>query len=585
MVRKQQLQTRTGHIAMLADRADLLAAKQAESEHRATLAERLRIAREMHDIVAHHISVVVIQSQAAQRVADADPARAKTAMADVEHTSRTALEEMRRLLGLLRSGEPAAGREAGTAGQLAGTAPIPDSTYVPPSGLADIDILAERLRQAGLDITIVRKGESAGVPDDLGLTVYRIVQESLTNVLKHAGPAVVTVELEFTDRVDVTITDDGRGASAALTAIPGAGRGMAGMRERVAALGGTFTAGPLLELFTRLPTWATAVVPPCLSGLTSLAAAPLVRLPGRAGRIGRLARGNTIRNPKRTSATAAALMIGLAVITGTSVLVSSARATIGQQITAASRTQFYVQATNGSTGISPRLAGTIGRQPGVQAVTEVRQTGVTVAGTANRDVDGVDPSVISQFTRPRGDRRADLRAQCFRHDDGVVQRGVGQRLEDRRHGPGAVRRLRGLPAARRGDLRQCRPAQRLPGQQRDPRRGQRHPDRHRGPGPGAGLRPRLDPGRARRVPRRAASGPERLHREPDGLLNSLLTLVTAMLILAIVIALLGVVNTLALSIAERTRENRPAAGDRHAARPAPAAGGGRVDDHLGDRRA
>jgi signal transduction histidine kinase len=243
MVRKQ-LQTRTEHIAMLADRADLLAAKQAESEYRATLAERLRIAREMHDIVAHHISVVVIQSQAAQRVADADPARAKTAMADVERTSRTALEEMRRLLGLLRSGEPAAGREAGTAGQIAGTAPIPDSTYVPPSGLADIDTLAERLRQAGLHITVVRKGEPAGVPDDLGLTVYRIVQESLTNVLKHAGPAVVTVELEFTDRVDVTVTDDGRGASAALAAIPGAGRGMAGMRERVAVLGGTFSAGP-----------------------------------------------------------------------------------------------------------------------------------------------------------------------------------------------------------------------------------------------------------------------------------------------------------------------------------------------------
>jgi signal transduction histidine kinase len=109
---------------------------------------------------------------------------------------------------------------------------------VPPSGLADIDILAERLRLAGLDITIVRQGEAAGVPDDVGLTVYRIVQESLTNVLKHAGPAIVTVELEFTDRIRVTVADDGRGASAALTAIPGAGRGLAGMRERVAALGG-----------------------------------------------------------------------------------------------------------------------------------------------------------------------------------------------------------------------------------------------------------------------------------------------------------------------------------------------------------
>jgi signal transduction histidine kinase len=182
----------------------------------------------MHDIVAHHISVVVIQAQGAQRVADSDPARAKAAMADVERTSRIALEEMRRLLGLLRSGEPAE----------------PNSTYVPSAGLADIDILAERLRRAGLGVTVVRHGEPADVPEDVGLTVYRIVQESLTNVLKHAGPAAVTVELDFSDGVAVTVTDDGRGASAALTGIPGAGRGTTGMRERAAALGGKLSAGP-----------------------------------------------------------------------------------------------------------------------------------------------------------------------------------------------------------------------------------------------------------------------------------------------------------------------------------------------------
>jgi signal transduction histidine kinase len=228
---RRQFQARADHIAMLAERAELLAARQEESERRATLAERLRIAREMHDIVAHHISVVVIQAQGAQRVADSDPARARTAMADVERTSRTALEEMRRLLGLLRSGEPVA-------------APIPNNTYVPPAGLADIDILAERLRCAGLGITVVRHGEPADVPEDVGLTVYRIVQESLTNVLKHAGPAAATVELDFSDNVAVTVTDDGRGASAALTGIPGAGRGTTGMRERVAALGGKLSAGP-----------------------------------------------------------------------------------------------------------------------------------------------------------------------------------------------------------------------------------------------------------------------------------------------------------------------------------------------------
>src|SRR5207244_2715275 len=142
----------------------------------------------------------------------------------------TALEEMRRLLGLLRTGEP-------------------DGAYEPPQGLADIDALAERLRRAGLGATIVRRGEPKDVPDDVGLTVYRIVQESLTNVLKHAGPASAMVELAWIGRpgaeqLGVTVTDDGRGASAALSAVPGAGRGTTGMRERVAAAGGTLSAGP-----------------------------------------------------------------------------------------------------------------------------------------------------------------------------------------------------------------------------------------------------------------------------------------------------------------------------------------------------
>ena len=235
LVVRKQLDARAEHIAALAERAELLAAKQEESERRATLAERLRIARELHDIVAHHLSVVVIQAQGAQRIADKDPARATAAMADVERTGRTALEEMRRLLGLLRTGEAAAA--------------MPDGAYVPPLGLADVDDLAERLRRAGLDITVVRRGEAPEVPEDVGLTVYRIVQEALTNVLKHAGPAAVTVELALTheqgaDQLGVTVTDDGRGASAALEAPPGAGRGTAGMRERVAVLGGRLSVGP-----------------------------------------------------------------------------------------------------------------------------------------------------------------------------------------------------------------------------------------------------------------------------------------------------------------------------------------------------
>jgi signal transduction histidine kinase len=102
------------------------------------------------------------------------------------------------------------------------------------------------MRGAGLPVTIVRQGEPREVPDDVGLTVYRIIQESLTNVLKHAGPASATVRLCFGEALDVTVTDDGRGAAAALDkpAVPGTGRGTVGMTERVAALGGTLSCRP-----------------------------------------------------------------------------------------------------------------------------------------------------------------------------------------------------------------------------------------------------------------------------------------------------------------------------------------------------
>ncbi len=232
LVIRNQFAARAQHIAALAERAELIAAQQEEQARRAMLAERLRIAREMHDIVAHHLSVVVIQAQGAQRMVGSDLARAKSAMADVERTGRTALEEMRHLLGLLRSGEPG--------GAASGAGETSDAAYMPPYGLADVDDLAEQMRGAGLPVTVVRCGQPRDVPEDVGLTVYRIVQESLTNVLRHAGPAAATVELDFASELGVTVTDDGRGASADL----GAGRGTAGMRERVAALGGRLSTGP-----------------------------------------------------------------------------------------------------------------------------------------------------------------------------------------------------------------------------------------------------------------------------------------------------------------------------------------------------
>jgi signal transduction histidine kinase len=199
LVVRRQLQARQEHIAALAERAELIAAQQQEHERRATLAERLRIARELHDIVAHHLSVVVIQAQAAQRVAAARPARAIEAMADVERTGRTAFEEMRRLPGLLRPDQ------AGEPGEQSG----------PPLGLADLDDLAALMAGGGLPVSVLRHGEPDRVPEDVGLTVYRIVQEALTNVLKHAGRATAIVDLTITSRrLDVMVLDDGHGAGA-----------------------------------------------------------------------------------------------------------------------------------------------------------------------------------------------------------------------------------------------------------------------------------------------------------------------------------------------------------------------------------
>jgi putative ABC transport system permease protein len=293
----------------------------------------------------------------------------------------------------------------------------------------------------------------------------------------------------------------------------------------------------------------TVLAPLTVRPLAFLAAAPMVRLPGQLGRIGRLARGNTIRNPKRTSATAAALMIGLAVITGTSVLVSSARATIGEQITAASRTQFYVQATNGSTGIGPALAGSIARQPGVTAVTEVRRTTATVAGSANSNVDGVDPAAIGQFT-DLGVTAGQVAALSARGT--MMVSGTGWKVGDTvrvQFGAYGVYPLRVVGTfANVGPLSDYLVSNATltadSGVRADTVDLVRAPASARGSiqatlngYPGAQL---LD--QSGYIANQTAT------------LNTLLTLVTAMLILAIVIALLGVVNTLALSIAERTGE-------------------------------
>jgi signal transduction histidine kinase len=239
LVIRGQFSARSAHLEIMRERAELTAARQQEEARRATTAERLRIARELHDIVAHHLSVVVIQAQGAQRTIGRDPQRAMAAMTQVEQTGRTALEEMRGLLGLLRTGEQADDRGGPDEGIG------PDHARLAPPGLADIGALAQEMRAAGLQVTVHMAGEPAEIREDVSLTVYRIVQEALTNVVKHAGPATAAVTLTFGDTLDISVTDDGRGAAAGLAGgIPGAGHGTAGMHERVAMLNGQLSIGP-----------------------------------------------------------------------------------------------------------------------------------------------------------------------------------------------------------------------------------------------------------------------------------------------------------------------------------------------------
>jgi signal transduction histidine kinase len=191
--------------------------------------ERRRIARELHDVVAHSVSAMVVQSGAARRVLDEDPDQAVSALTEVERNGRQALSELRRLLGLMRDGdESAAARE-------------------PQPTLAGLDDLVRRARDAGLPTELRHEGSPFGLPMGCDLAAYRVVQESLTNSLKHAGDgARANVLLRWTDSgLELDITDTGNGLPAAAPDFDGPlGQGLVGMRERVALCGGDLEAGP-----------------------------------------------------------------------------------------------------------------------------------------------------------------------------------------------------------------------------------------------------------------------------------------------------------------------------------------------------
>ena len=198
---------------------------QHDLARQAVTEERLRIARELHDVVAHSMSVVAVHAGTGRMVAGADPAAAERALATIESTTRSALGEMRRLLGVLRASD---GDEPAALG--------------PAPGLADLDRLVADVARSGVDVELRVHGDRPEVPPGVDLSAYRVVQEALTNVLKHAGPARATVDVRYTAAgVTVEVADDGRGA--AVPASPG-GHGLVGMRERVAVHGGELDAGP-----------------------------------------------------------------------------------------------------------------------------------------------------------------------------------------------------------------------------------------------------------------------------------------------------------------------------------------------------
>ncbi|MER5932663.1 sensor histidine kinase [Streptomyces sp. NPDC002054] len=226
------VRTRRAYYAQLVERNQRLENERAAQAQVAVAAERARIARELHDVVAHNVSVMVVQADGAAYVMDASPELAKEALQTISGTGRQALAEMRRLLGVLRTGEPQESED-----------------YVPQPDVEQIEVLVEQVRAAGLTVEFAVEGAPRQLPSGVELTAYRIVQEALTNTRKHGGPdARASVRLVyFDDGLGLLVEDDGRGAAHELYedgGADGAGHGLIGMRERVGMVGGTLDAGP-----------------------------------------------------------------------------------------------------------------------------------------------------------------------------------------------------------------------------------------------------------------------------------------------------------------------------------------------------
>jgi signal transduction histidine kinase len=217
----RDLRRRRQRVAELEDRAEQLEREREEQAQLAVAEERGRIARELHDVIAHGVSVIVVQAQAGPHLVG-DPQRVVGVFRAIESSGRDALVELRRLLGILRSGDE----------QLA---------IGPQPGLGSLQSLVEQVRASGLPVELRIEGEPVHLPAGIDLSAYRIVQEALTNIVKHAGDAEAEVVIRYrTCELELEVVDDGRSA---VESVNGSGHGLIGMRERVALYGGTLEAG------------------------------------------------------------------------------------------------------------------------------------------------------------------------------------------------------------------------------------------------------------------------------------------------------------------------------------------------------
>jgi signal transduction histidine kinase len=226
------VRTRRAYTRALEERACAAEASHEAAAREAVLDERRRIARELHDVVAHHISVMGVLATGARRTLYRDPQTADETLKTIEDTGRTTLREMRRLLDVLRA-------DADAHPEPAPVAPQP--------GVAGLETLVAQVREAGLPVRLVVEGAPVTLEPGVDLSVYRIVQEGLTNALKHAGPATAEVRVRYTgDGLELAVTDDGRGPRPA-DARTTEGHGLVGMQERVSLYGGHLRTGARRE--------------------------------------------------------------------------------------------------------------------------------------------------------------------------------------------------------------------------------------------------------------------------------------------------------------------------------------------------